>query len=120
MLNIGDKIRNVRRHKGLSQEYVAEYLNISQVALSSIENNKSKLSVNRLEQLSNLFQMNINDVLTYGEPKSLENKTNDNEDFFMMLQQRINESFEKERNSYQELILQLKEENNFLRKQLKK
>ena len=40
---IGEKIRKIRTLKGLSQDYMAEKLKISQPAYSDIENNKTKV-----------------------------------------------------------------------------
>lgn len=49
-------IKTYRKHNGFSQEYMAYKLNISQVAYTNIENQTSKLSVERLIQIAEIMQ----------------------------------------------------------------
>lgn len=66
-MKVGEKIRKIRTLKGLSQDFVAEKLNISQVAYSDIENNKTKLSLERLEEISTIFKIPLNDIISFDE-----------------------------------------------------
>uniref|UniRef100_UPI00404888C5 helix-turn-helix domain-containing protein n=1 Tax=Flavobacterium sp. TaxID=239 RepID=UPI00404888C5 len=60
MENVIEKIKDIRKEKGYSHEYMAHMLDISQVAYSKIEKQETKLSVERLfkiaEILETLFQ----------------------------------------------------------------
>ena len=58
---VGEKIRKFREGKNLSQEFVADYLGISQGAYSRIENNTVKLSAERISSLANLFDVPENE-----------------------------------------------------------
>lgn len=48
-MQVGHKIKRIRELKGLSQAEVAKKLFISQRAYSDIENDKTKLDLDRLE-----------------------------------------------------------------------
>ena len=50
-------MRILRESKDYSQEYVANVLNISQKTYSSIELGKSKLTVQRIQQLAELYNV---------------------------------------------------------------
>jgi XRE family transcriptional regulator, regulator of sulfur utilization len=54
-MNIGDKIRQIRISKGLSQENIAETLKISTSAYGDIERNKTEITVKRLISISKIF-----------------------------------------------------------------
>jgi XRE family transcriptional regulator, regulator of sulfur utilization len=64
---IGDKIRNLRTLKGLSQENMAEALKMSLVAYGDIERNKKDINLNRLEQISKVLNVTIADILAFSE-----------------------------------------------------
>lgn len=48
-------MRILRESKDYSQEYVAEYLGISQNTYSKLENGQSRLTVDRMKQLAELY-----------------------------------------------------------------
>lgn len=118
-MEIGEKLRKLRTLKGLSQEYVANQLNISQVAYSDIESNKTKLSLERLEKLSSVFEVPINDIITFDEKQVFNNTFQDTSKGFFNVQKVVSDSFENERKVYLEQIANLKEEIEFLRSKLK-
>ncbi len=51
-MNASEKLRKLRIEKGYSQEYMAAKLGLSQSAYSKIERGKTKLTIERLERLS--------------------------------------------------------------------
>ncbi|WP_027378422.1 helix-turn-helix domain-containing protein [Chryseobacterium daeguense] len=58
--------KNIRKHrelKGFSQEYMANQLNINQASYAKIENNSTKLTVERLFAISKLLETEITDLL---------------------------------------------------------
>ncbi len=57
---ICDKIRKLRYDQGLSQEKVANHLNISQNAYHKIENGRTKLLVLTLLMLADVFKVSPN------------------------------------------------------------
>jgi len=56
------RIKTIREKMGLSQEQLAEDLDISRVAVSQIENGGRQVSAEEIAKLSKLFNMSI-DVL---------------------------------------------------------
>ena len=51
-----ENIKKRRKEKGYSHEYVADLLNMSQTSYTNLENNVSKLSVERLFEISKVFK----------------------------------------------------------------
>jgi transcriptional regulator with XRE-family HTH domain len=58
-----NKIRMLREGIGLSQEYVAEKLNITQQAYSKMEKNPKNATFERLHQLSEVLGVKINSII---------------------------------------------------------
>ena len=113
-MQIGNKIKRIRELKGLSQTEVADKLFISQRAYSDIENDKTKLDLDRLENLGKIFEMEPLDVLTFDEKKVFNNIFNDTSKG-LFADKIIEDNFENERLSYQQQIKHLEEEIVFLR-----
>lgn len=59
--SIGKKIKNLRLDNGLSQEKLAEYVNMSREHLSCIECGKNLAGVDTLYKLSLFFKIDIKD-----------------------------------------------------------
>jgi transcriptional regulator with XRE-family HTH domain len=58
-INIGEKIRQARLQKGLSQENMADMLGISTTAYGDIERNKTELTIARATEIANLLKANL-------------------------------------------------------------
>jgi len=106
------KIKKERILKGFSQQYMADQLNISQMAYSKIERNKTQLNWDRLNKLAEILSLNIWDLVD--ERKEIKASDIDNKpaDHNVMLLKRLFHQHE-----YQ--IDALKDEIKFLREQLK-
>lgn len=65
MEKILENIETIRKKKGLKQEVIAEALGIKQSAYSNYIRRESDISWSRLLQLSNIFDMDVIDVITY-------------------------------------------------------
>ena len=57
-----ETLRKVRREKNLSQEYMAEKLEITQKAYSNIENGKTTLKNDILPKLAKILDLNPDDL----------------------------------------------------------
>ena len=57
--NIGRKIRNLRQEKGLSQEKLAECVNMSREHISCLERGKNSINVETLYKLAVFFEIDI-------------------------------------------------------------
>jgi len=73
-----ERIRLIRVSKGMSQENVAKALDITVGAYSKIERGVTKLSLNRLGDLSKIFDIDLNEFIRYinGESDTLDRKLN--------------------------------------------
>lgn len=118
------RIAKTRKQKGLSQENMAVELGISQAAYTNMENNESKLTVERLLKIAailkkpvyHFFEVNPNKVYnqnlyesSVGYQQDIENLFQDNKNVYDKLEK-----------SYKETITTLKDENIFLKSLLKK
>lgn len=56
---IAEHIREIRKLKEYSQEYMAAQLDISQQAYQKIESSKTKISLNCALQIANILDINI-------------------------------------------------------------
>ena len=57
--DIGKKVKFLRLEKGLSQEKLAEYVNMSREHISCIERGKNLTSIKTLYNLSQYFEVDI-------------------------------------------------------------
>ncbi len=67
MKNIGRVIKSIRESKKLKQEYVAFCLGISVNAYANMENNRTALCTNRLQELAELFEMKSSAIMKMAE-----------------------------------------------------
>ena len=60
------KIKQQRKERGYSQNYMAEKLGITPSAYSKIERGETKIDTDRLKKLSEVFDMDMNELLSGG------------------------------------------------------
>lgn len=58
-----EKIRFLRQQKGLTQEQIAELLDVTPQAYSKIEQGKTRLNIERIQQIANIFNIDITDLI---------------------------------------------------------
>jgi transcriptional regulator with XRE-family HTH domain len=63
MNKIGRKIRELREKLGISQQKLAEQLNVSRPTVSQMENNERKICVRELIKLSKIFNLSVGNLL---------------------------------------------------------
>ena len=117
-MQIGNKIERIRKLKGYSQVEVAEKLFISPRAYSDIENDKTKLDLERLESLANIYEMDQLDLLTFDD-KQIFNQCSLSGNNYSTVTNIPESAFQNERLSYKQQIKHL-EEVEFLRKVINK
>jgi transcriptional regulator with XRE-family HTH domain len=71
MPTVGDRIREVREHRRLTQDRLAEVTDISKGFLSDVENDKRNVSSEYLLRIANALGASV-DYLLKGEPSSAE------------------------------------------------
>jgi transcriptional regulator with XRE-family HTH domain len=64
-MSLEKNIRKIRRLKNLTQSQVSKELNISAQAYSKIESGETRLDTNRLQQLANIFEINVKDIYDF-------------------------------------------------------
>jgi transcriptional regulator with XRE-family HTH domain len=67
---IGLRIKELRKHKGLSQEKVAEIMGISPKYLSNIERGKENPTLDTFIKLANALNIEVSDIFNYSHEKS--------------------------------------------------
>lgn len=107
--NIGEKIRLIRTIKGLTQDNVSAELGLSQKAYSKIERGETKLSLDVIEKLSVIFQMQPQDILNFNPETFIQTNSTYNS------QSGGNNNFSVDN----EHVKSLKDEVDFLKSQLK-
>lgn len=59
--HIGKQIKNLRLEKGISQEKLAEYVNMSREHISCIERGKNLITIDSLYRIAEYFEISIKD-----------------------------------------------------------
>lgn len=62
-MNIIESIKKIRKHKGISQEYIASHLNISQSAYHKIEASETELTTDRLQQILKALEIDLSELI---------------------------------------------------------
>ncbi len=62
-MNIGEKIRHLRRERDITQETLAEYLSVSSKAISQWENSRTTPDISQLPVLANVFEVTVDELL---------------------------------------------------------
>lgn len=62
--SVGKNIRTLRHQRGWSQEDVANRLGISIPAFSKIETGVTDINLSRLEQIANIYEINVINLLS--------------------------------------------------------
>ena len=70
-IKIGEKLRDARNQKGLTQEEVADEIHVSRQTISNWENNRSYPDIISVILLSDLYQMSL-EVLLKGDKDMIE------------------------------------------------
>jgi transcriptional regulator with XRE-family HTH domain len=116
MENVLEKIKNYRKDKGYSHEYMAHELNISQAAYSKIEKNETKLTVERLYKIAEILETKIEDVLDIKADKIYNQNNNENGTF--VGHQEIQNMYQDNKEVYDKLIASKDEQIAFLKELL--
>ena len=62
-MNIGNNIKKIRELKNLSQNYMAEQLEVSQKTYSNIENSGNDISFALVEKIATIFKISVKKVI---------------------------------------------------------
>jgi transcriptional regulator with XRE-family HTH domain len=110
-MKTGEKIRQLRRKRKLTQAEMADALNLSQRAYSKIENNEVQIKINRLEEIAKLLSVAPKELLP-----DLPNQNFENVQYSQIGNEKIiNNANENERALYEKIIGKQEEEINYLK-----
>ena len=117
---VANKIRNLRKAKGYSQEEVAERLSISQSAYARIERGESHSWAAHLEKLSEIFEVKPEELLS-DDSNNFNNQEQKGGMAFQFVGtiNTINSLSEKLIEQYEVRIAELKEEVTSLKEEIK-
>lgn len=118
MENILEKIKDIRKQKGFSHEYMAHKLHMSQPAYSKIEKNETVLSVDRLFKIAEILETPVNDILEIN-PNNIYHQTNNDNGTFIGHQE-VEHLYQENKEVTQKLIETQQSEIQFLRELLAK
>ncbi|MBX3103320.1 MAG: helix-turn-helix transcriptional regulator [Bacteroidetes bacterium] len=119
---VGEKIRQLRQLKGFSQEYMANMLEMSLSGYGKIERNETDVSFSRLQQISELLEVDIAELVSFDSSKIFhdshhnEYKDNSQHQHEVIYYQTINNEEQKE--LYERLLAAKDAEITLLRKAL--
>ena len=75
-MEIGNKINQLRKLSGMTQEQLAEKLNVSRQTISKWESDSTFPDLESIVKISRIFYVSLDDLLKEGEAK-VENKTDE-------------------------------------------
>ncbi len=110
---ISKNIRKYREIKGFSQEYMANQLDINQASYAKIENNSTKLTVERLFAISKLLETEITDLLDLKNQTIFNQSDNETANAYGKI-----EHFHNENKEVYKKLIQSKDEQIALLKQM--
>ena len=77
-MNTGDRIKQLRNEKGLTQEELGDLLGVKKAAIQKYENGAIvNLKVDTIKKLSDIFKVSPNYIIgwEFEDPKNIENKS---------------------------------------------
>ncbi len=75
-MDLGTKIRKLRELKGLSQENIATELGMSITGYGKIERNEVNVNVDRLEQISRILGVQVENIIGFDDKVAFNNYNN--------------------------------------------
>lgn len=109
---LSNKIRILREINNYTQKYVANILEISQNTYSMIERGETRLTMERLEKLASLYNVNLSELLETDKPTPTQTITNTQT--FADNNKPRNPVTDEERKAFLEIIRTLEKENERL------
>jgi transcriptional regulator with XRE-family HTH domain len=113
------KIKEIRKLKGFSHEYIADTLQISVSAYNKIERQETKLTLERLLQIQQILDVPLSKLLDLKAENIYNQDLKDNA-VGHISHQEIQNLYQENKENTQNLITAYKEQIAFLRKQLEK
>ena len=65
LVNFGERVREIRKEKGLSQEELAYRANLHRTYIGMIERAEKNITLLNIEKIANALETSINDLFIY-------------------------------------------------------
>ncbi len=104
MENILEKIKDIRKQKGYSHEYMAHKLEMSQPAYSKIEKNETVLSVDRLFKIAEILETPVNDILEIN-PNNIYNQNYNHDNVTVIAHQEVEHLYQENKEKSEKIEL---------------
>ena len=72
MMNIGNKIHQLRKISGMTQEQLSEKLNVSRQTISKWESGNTSPDLESIVKVSKIFHVSLDDLLSEGDAQVTE------------------------------------------------
>ncbi len=109
---IASNLTRLRELKGLSQENIADELGMTLSGYGKIERHEVGLTIDKLEKIANILQVQLTDILGFDEKFIFNNNgTQQAQSAYSYFYSHL-----QEKDFYEQQILSLKEENAYLKK----
>ena len=112
-INIGNKLKNLRKQKGWSQEQVADYLSLSQSAYARMENGESNSWANNIDKICKIYNIEIEEL--FKQDSVIINHNQQGGGGYIQivnqLSEKLIEQYEERINELKEIITELKSKN---------
>ena len=107
-MKIGEKLRVLRKLKGYTQETMAGKLHMERRSYANLENNVTKIDMERMTQIAEVYGIGLDELLAFDENKIFEKCFNKNIESFFSVEEFKSTSIE-EREFFIQQIQQLLE-----------
>ena len=81
-MSVNDKIRTIRETRNWSQEDMAEKMNMSKNGYAKIERGETNLNLHKLEQIANIFNINVLELIKNDDKNVLFFMNDHNTDYY--------------------------------------
>jgi transcriptional regulator with XRE-family HTH domain len=116
MESVIDRIKEVRKRKGISHEAMAFNLGISQVAYTKLEKNETKLTIDRLYKIAEVLEIKVNELLE--DSTNVSQNIYNNKDFTAIAHQQVENLYQNQMGVYESLVQSKEEQIELLKKML--
>ncbi|MBI9038892.1 MAG: helix-turn-helix transcriptional regulator [Bacteroidales bacterium] len=69
LIKFGEKVRDIRKEKGLSQEHLAFKADLHRTYIGMIERAEKNITLVNIEKIANALTISINDLFNYDKKK---------------------------------------------------
>jgi transcriptional regulator with XRE-family HTH domain len=102
-MKVGENIRTIRTLKGISQEYLASKLAVSQSCMHKIENNETSPTLEKIAQIAQILEVTQEQLLNFDKQNIFNTEFKDHSKNGKIIYSN-HENFENERKLFERMI----------------